>query len=112
MPSSQRIVVTGATGHLGRAVVEHLLDRGVAPGAIVAGGRNLDAAKPLADSGVDVRRIDYDDPASVTAAVEGATRVLVVSGLPYRIHYRVDDATDTVEIITVAHTSQKPPRFA
>lgn len=39
------------------------------------------------------------------------TRALVVSGSPYRIHYRIDEAADVVEIITVAHTSQRPPRF-
>lgn len=39
----------------------------------------------------------------------GPTRALVVSGLPYRIHYRL--VTDAVEIITIAHTSRKPPRF-
>jgi len=39
----------------------------------------------------------------------GATRVLVVSGLPYRLHYRV--AMDSIQILTVSHTSQKPQRF-
>jgi NAD(P)H dehydrogenase (quinone) len=77
------LVVTGATGHLGRLVVENLLDRGVAPGRIVAGGRNLAAIKDLADRGVDVRRIDYDDPGSLAAAFAGAERVLVVSGLDF-----------------------------
>ncbi len=42
---------------------------------------------------------------------DGQTRALVVSGLPYRIHYRIDEGTETVEVITVAHTSQTPPRF-
>lgn len=40
---------------------------------------------------------------------DGPTRALVVSGLPYRIHYRI--TKDAVEILTVAHTSQRPPRF-
>lgn len=39
----------------------------------------------------------------------GPTRALVVSGLPYRLHYRITG--DVVEIITIAHTSQRPPRF-
>lgn len=42
---------------------------------------------------------------------DGRTRALVVSGLPYRIHYRIDEAAGVVEIITIAHTSQLPPRF-
>jgi NAD(P)H dehydrogenase (quinone) len=77
------IVVTGATGHLGHLVVEHLLERGVAPDRIVAGGRQLEKAADLAERGVDVRRIDYDDPASMAAAFEGAERVLIVSGLDF-----------------------------
>lgn len=40
-----------------------------------------------------------------------ATRAPTVSGLPYRIHYRVDEKAGAVEIITVAHTSQLPPHF-
>lgn len=42
---------------------------------------------------------------------DGRTRALVVSGLPYRIHYRIDETTDLVEVITVAHTSQLPRRI-
>lgn len=40
---------------------------------------------------------------------DGPTRALVVSGLPYRVHYQIK--ADAVEILTVAHTSQRPPRF-
>lgn len=40
---------------------------------------------------------------------DGPTRALVVTGLPYRIHYRLKPGA--VEIITIAHTSQKPPSF-
>lgn len=39
------------------------------------------------------------------------TRALVVAGLTYRIHYRIDERAGVVEIITVAHTRQRPPRF-
>jgi plasmid stabilization system protein ParE len=41
----------------------------------------------------------------------GPTRALVVSGLPYRLHYRVNEAAGAVEIITVTHPSQRPPRM-
>ena len=43
--------------------------------------------------------------------MEGPTRALVVSGLPYRIHNRLNEAAGLVEIATVAHTSRRPPRF-
>ena len=41
----------------------------------------------------------------------GATRALNVSGLPYRVHYRIDEAATLVKIITIAHTSRKMPRL-
>ncbi len=42
---------------------------------------------------------------------DARSRALVVSGTTYRLHYRINAKADTVEIITVAHTSHKPPRF-
>jgi len=41
----------------------------------------------------------------------GATRALNVSSLPYRIHYRIDEAAETVQIITIAHTSRRMTRL-
>ena len=74
------LVITGATGQLGHRVVEVLLDAGVPASDIVAGGRNLAAAQDLADRGVDVRHIDYSDPASLESGLVGADKVLIVSG--------------------------------
>ncbi len=42
---------------------------------------------------------------------DGATRALNVSGLPYRVHYSIDEAAETVQIITIAHTSRKMTRL-
>ena len=74
------IVVTGATGHLGRLAVEALLERGVPAAEIVATGRRTEALTDLPDRGVVVRTADYDDAASLEAAFEGAERLLLVSG--------------------------------
>lgn len=74
------VVVTGATGHLGRLVVERLLETGVPAGEIVAAGRAAEKLKDLADRGVQVRAIDYDDPTSLPDAFDGASAVLLVSG--------------------------------
>jgi plasmid stabilization system protein ParE len=52
-----------------------------------------------------------DHPRLGTVWRDGPTRALVVSGLPYRIHYRLDEAAGLVQIITVAHTSRRPPSF-
>jgi NAD(P)H dehydrogenase (quinone) len=72
-------VITGATGHLGRLVVQELLRRGVPAGDITATGRDITKVKDLADRGVRVLAIDYDDPASLDAAFRGADRILLVS---------------------------------
>lgn len=78
MTNSEQIVVTGATGQLGRLVVAELLQ--AAPWARVIGlVRNVAAAKALADSGVELRRADYDDPASIATALVGANKLLLIS---------------------------------
>ena len=74
------IVVTGATGHLGRLVVAALLERGVSAADIVATGRATDKIADLAEAGVRVAATDFDDPASLRAAYAGADRVLLISG--------------------------------
>jgi len=74
------IVVTGATGHLGRLVVEALLARGVPAQEIVATGRRVETLADLTNRGVVVRRADYTDPASLRAAFDGAEKLLLVSG--------------------------------
>jgi NAD(P)H dehydrogenase (quinone) len=79
--SPMTLVITGATGHLGRLVVEQLLAAGVPAGDIIATGRATDKIKDLADRGVQVRAVDFGDPAAVRAAVAGADRVLLVSAM-------------------------------
>ncbi|MFI7023111.1 SDR family oxidoreductase [Micromonospora sp. NPDC049900] len=74
------IVVTGATGHLGRLIVTSLLDRGVPAGEIVALGRDTARLADLAGRGVTVRQADYDDPESLRAAFAGAEKLMFVSG--------------------------------
>ncbi|MGA1838000.1 SDR family oxidoreductase [Herbiconiux sp. 11R-BC] len=74
------IVVTGATGHLGRLAVEHLLARGVPASGIVAAGRNPEKLAALAELGVGTAVIDFTDPASLDAAFDGADSVVLVSG--------------------------------
>ncbi len=74
------IVVTGTSGHLGRLAVEALLERGVPASDIVATARDTTRIADLAALGVSTARADYDDPASLRPAFEGADRLLLVSG--------------------------------
>ena len=72
------IVVTGSSGKLGRHVIDALLE--TTPAArIVAVARDPAKIDDLARRGVVVRRGDYDDPASLSAAFAGAERLLLVS---------------------------------
>jgi NAD(P)H dehydrogenase (quinone) len=73
------VVVTGATGHLGRLVVESLLARGVPAAEITATGRSTEKIDDLAARGVQVVAVDYKDPASLDTALAGADTVLLVS---------------------------------
>jgi NAD(P)H dehydrogenase (quinone) len=74
------ILVTAASGQLGRLVLDSLLARGVAPGDVRAGARTPAALADYAERGVDVVHLDYDDEATAAAAVKGAERVLLISG--------------------------------
>lgn len=73
------IVVTGATGQLGRLVVEGLLER-LPAGKIAAAVRSPEKAGWAVEQGVDVRKADYDEPDTLSSAFEGADKVLLVSG--------------------------------
>ncbi|MGV8830496.1 MAG: NAD(P)H-binding protein [Devosia sp.] len=73
----QTLLVTGASGHFGRIAVEELLARGASK--IVAGTRDPSKLADLAAKGVDVRKLDFDDSATLTSAFAGVDRVLMVS---------------------------------
>lgn len=73
------IVVTGATGALGRLVVDELLER-VPADRVVVVVRDREKAADLAGRGVEVRVADYDDPAALAAAFRAGDRVLLISG--------------------------------
>ncbi|MGA4992841.1 SDR family oxidoreductase [Nonomuraea bangladeshensis] len=72
------IIVTGATGKLGRRTVERLLER-VPADRVGVSVRDPRKARDLADRGVRVRQGSFDDPASLVHAFEGAEQVLLVS---------------------------------
>lgn len=103
------ILVTGATGQLGKLVITGLLARGIAADGIVAAVRSPDKADDLAQLGVIVRKADYTDPASLKAAMVGVKRVVLVSssevGQRAPQHQNVIDAAKENAIELLAYTS-------
>ena len=74
------LLVTGASGQLGSAVVRHLLDTLQIPAdRLIVTSRTPESLADLAARGVTVRAADFDQPATLAAAFAGADRLLLVS---------------------------------
>ncbi|WP_069171223.1 SDR family oxidoreductase [Streptomyces griseus] len=97
------IVVTGATGELGRRVVERLLVT-VPAEEITAVVRSEEKAAPLAARGVEIRVADYDRPETLTGVFRAGERVLLVSGS--EVGKRVPQHTAVIEAAKAAGVAQ------
>ncbi len=106
--NSPRILVTGASGQLGRKVVEALLQR-VPATSVVAGVRDMAKAVDLQAHGVEPRVADYDRPESLAAALRGVDRLLLISGNAVgqrtRQHTAVIAAAKAAGVKLIAYTS-------
>lgn len=102
------IVVTGASGQLGRLVIEGLLER-LPPNEIVAAVRDPAKVADFAARGVQVRIADYDRPDTLAAAFAGAEQVLLISssevGSRTVQHGAVIDAAKAAGVQLIAYTS-------
>ncbi|WP_406202340.1 SDR family oxidoreductase [Kitasatospora sp. NBC_01560] len=101
-------VVTGATGQLGRLVVEGLLAK-VPASEVAVAVRSAGKAADLAERGVTVRVVDYDRPESLAGAFAAGDRVLLISGseVGRRIpqHTAVIEAARAAGVALLAYTS-------
>ncbi|MFI0923189.1 SDR family oxidoreductase [Streptomyces sp. NPDC021012] len=101
------IVVTGATGQLGRLVVDALLDT-VPAESVVAVVRDKAKAADLAERGVELRIADYSRPETLAEAFEAGDRVLLISGseVGQRVpqHRAVIDAAKAAGVAQLAYT--------
>lgn len=102
------IAITGATGQLGKLVVEGLLQK-VPANRIIAAVRTPAKASDFEAKGVQVREADYFHPESLAAAFTGATKLLLISSneLGQRVvqHKAVIDAAKYVGVQLLAYTS-------
>jgi NAD(P)H dehydrogenase (quinone) len=107
-----RIAISGASGQLGRLAAERVL-REHDPADVILATRNPAVLGEFAARGADVRRADFDDPASLRAAFAGAERLLLISAtdLQRRIaqHQAAIDAAKQAGVRHVIYTSGSKP---
>src|SRR5680860_838392 len=104
------ILVTGASGQLGKLVVENLLQR-VPSGQVAGLVRDESKVTDLKAKGVDIRVGDYHDPASLESAFEGVDKLLFISSADFndrlRQHKNVIDAAKKAGVKHVFYTGVK-----
>ncbi|MFF4790825.1 SDR family oxidoreductase [Streptomyces sp. NPDC001276] len=103
------IVVTGATGHLGRHVVEQLLEK-VPADQVTAVIRTPEKAAGLAERGVRIAVADYNAPETFDGLFSAGDKVLLISGNEFdkgrvRQHRVVIDAARAAGVALLAYTS-------
>lgn len=106
------IIITGATGQLGHAIVTKLAAR-IPAKQICVSCRDPEKAADLSSLGVCVRRGDFSEPETLTDAFEGADQILLVSsnartygGDPLTQHATVIDAAKSAGAKRIVYTSQ------
>ncbi|EGI53707.1 nmrA-like family protein [Sphingomonas sp. S17] len=102
------IGITGATGKLGRLVIDTLLQT-IPASDIAALARSPDKAAELAAKGVAVRQADYDRPETLDSALAGIERLLLISsnemGRRVPQHRAVIAAAQRAKVKLLAYTS-------
>lgn len=104
-----KLLVTGATGKLGRKVVENLLQT-VPASQLAVSVRNPDKAEDLRARGVDVRHGDFDVPETLDKAFAGIDRLLIISAdgdneTRIRQHTNAVEAAARAKVGFIAYTS-------
>lgn len=92
-----KILVTGATGVVGKSTVEHLLKKGVPASHIIGLSRKKENLEDLTAKGVEVRVGDYFDYNSLLRAFEGVDKVMLTSAIAF-----TDRSTQHYNAITAA----------
>ncbi|MEA5515862.1 SDR family oxidoreductase [Nodularia sp. UHCC 0506] len=102
------IVITAASGQLGRLVLQELL-KSVPANELIAAVRNPEKVSDFASLGVQVRQIDYTQPQTLDMAFAGADKVLLISsseiGSRFPQHTNVINACKKAGVKLLAYTS-------
>ncbi|HET8780353.1 MAG TPA: SDR family oxidoreductase, partial [Agromyces sp.] len=103
------ILVTAASGQLGRLVIAALLARGAAPAEIVASARDTSKLTDVAARGIRTVELDYARPETIAPALDGVDTLLLISGseLGNRVaqHRNVIDAAKAAGVAKLVYTS-------
>ncbi len=109
-------LVTGASGHLGRAVINHLLTTYKVPASkIMAASRDVSKLAELKAKGIDTRTADFNDAAGLVKAFTGAKRLLLIStdsiepGVRQKQHQAAVIAAEKAGVDHVLYTSMPKP---
>ncbi|MBM6753612.1 NmrA family NAD(P)-binding protein [Lactobacillus alvi] len=104
-----KILVSGASGHLGHLIIRNLLERGVSKEQIVAGARHTNRAGDLEAQGIKVIPFDYDQPATLEAGLKGITHFMMISvsqnDTPVHQHDLVIEAAAKANLEVLVFTS-------
>jgi NAD(P)H dehydrogenase (quinone) len=114
---SDTILITGAAGQLGQRVIHHLLETYKVPAAnLIAATRDPVKLAGLAAKGVTIRKADFDDASSLTAAFDGVDRLLIIStdalavaGQRLKQHTAAVEAAVKAGVKHIAYTSMPSP---
>jgi NAD(P)H dehydrogenase (quinone) len=101
------IIITAATGQLGRSIITDLLAAGVPAGGITAVARSAEKAADLVAKGVGLHLADYDRPETFTGAFRPEDRVLLIPstdvGRRAAQHVAVIDAAKEAGVAQLAY---------
>jgi NAD(P)H dehydrogenase (quinone) len=104
------ILVTGATGNLGKATINSLLNKGISANNIAALVRDESKSADFKSKGIQVRIGDYQDFASLKSAFGGVDKVLLISSSSeiaqrFEQHKNVIDAAKESGVNHIIYTS-------
>ena len=117
MSNQYPLVVSGASGKLGQKVINNLLSvLNVPADQIIALTRTPEKLNELSAKGVQVRKADFDDPASLETAFAGGKRLLIIStdaldapGRRLQQHINAIQAAEKAGVAHVLYTSMPKP---
>ncbi len=114
LDAERNLLVSGASGHLGRRVVELLLE--AKAGRVIAGSRHPEGLADLKARGAQTRKVDFDDAEGLVHAFDGVDRVLIIStdaldkpGRRLEQHRRAIEAARQAGVKHLVYTSMVNP---